>query len=119
VKKLRLVAASSAAALAVLVPSAATAHAATPAYGQSCTYYTDFAVFSGALHIYNTKDCGSGSMPAYVVLERASAGGSFNYVTSGAGIVTYTCQGSTVYTYEILGDINPAVTITPGAIACG
>ena len=113
--KLRLLAASSAAALALLVSGAAGARAATvhPNTG-GCTYYTDFSDTGGQLHAYDTKNCGSGSVPAYVVIYKNGIP-----VAYGLSIVTYTCQGSAVNTYTLGGDIDPTEHITPGALPCG
>lgn len=123
-RKLRLIAASSAAALAVVIPGASTALAADswPVPGtppNPCTYYTDFAVTYGQLHAYNSKVCGTQSIPAYVVIEKVSSTGQVTPVAYGAGIVNYTCQGDAVNTYKLDGDISRTVTITPGAIPCG
>lgn len=123
-RKLRLLAASSAAGLALLVPAASTALAADswPVPGtppNACTYYTDFDVVGGQLHAYDSKVCGNQSIPAYVVIEKVGSNGAVTPVAYGTGIVSYTCQGSAVNTYKIDGDINRTVTLTPGAIPCG
>ena len=118
-KKLRVLAASTAAALALLVPGATAAHAVTPALGASCTYYTDFDFVGGQLNAYDSKSCGGPSVPAYVVIEKVGAGGTVIPVAYGLGIIHYTCQGSTPTTYKLAGDIDPVVTITPGVVPCG
>lgn len=119
-RKLRLLAASSAAALAaVLIPGAATAVAGTADLPGSCTYYTDFDFVGNQLSIYDTKVCNGVTQPGYAVIEKVGAGGSVTAVAYGLGIVRYTCQGTAVNTFRFDGDINRQVTLTPGALPCG
>ncbi|MFC4031131.1 hypothetical protein ACFO3J_06555 [Streptomyces polygonati] len=119
-RKLSLIAASSAAALAaVLIPGASTALAGTSVAGTACQYYTDFDFVGNVLSIYDSKTCNGVSQPAYAVIEKVGANGTVIPVAYGLGIVRYTCQGSTVNTYRFAGELNPQVILTPGALPCG
>ncbi|MYS24880.1 hypothetical protein GA0115240_17096 [Streptomyces sp. DvalAA-14] len=119
-RKLRLIAVSSAAALAaVLIPGATTALAGTADLPGACQYYTDFDFVGGQLSIYDSKSCNGVTQPAYAVIEKVSGTGTVIPVAYGLGIVRYTCQGSAVNTFRFDGDLSKQVILTPGALPCG
>ncbi|WNI14442.1 hypothetical protein [Actinacidiphila sp. ITFR-21] len=119
-RKLRLIAAPSAAALAaLLVPGATSAVASTTDLPGACQYYTDYDFVYGQLNLYASKTCNGVSQPGYAVIEKVGAGGNITAVAYGFGIVHYTCQGTAVNTFRFDGEINKQVILDPGALPCG
>ena len=117
-----------AAGLAVLAATAvmpATADAAArPTVTGICSY--NLAIFPGSNSNGPTANvsgtitfCGSSTpTPAYLVLWKTNAAGLRTFAASGTGEATYQCQGTTVNTFSMDGEIPTGVSYTM-PMACG
>lgn len=55
----------------------------------------------------------------YLVIEREMPGGYLQYVASGMGSASYTCQGSASNVYKMDGEIPTGLNYTTGVVSCG
>jgi hypothetical protein len=63
--------------------------------------------------------CGGPWMAPYLVIDRIGPGGNPQFVASGMGYATYTCQGSTPNTYRMDGEVPSGLVYTTGVVNCG
>ena len=118
-----------AAALASLALTAATpvaAHARVQPQLQACNWtgamwmgQNSAGVPTVNVSAYIQLSCNGPWMPAYLVIDRIGPGGNLQFVSSGMGYATYTCQGSTPNNYLMDGEVPNGYVYTTGVVNCG